>query len=958
MSDPSTSSVYQAYEGNTYLFGGNAPYVEEMYENYLANPGSVPDNWRSYFDALQHVPAADGSNARDVPHQPVVNAFAERAKQGTTRVVQASGADSELGRQRTAVQQLIAAYRNVGARWADLDPLKRTERPAIPELEPSFYGLRDADLETVFNTSNTFFGRDTMSLRDLLNALRETYCGTIGAEYMYTTDHQHKRWWQQKLEGARTNPQLNADQKKHVLERLTAAEGLERFLHTKYVGQKRFSLEGGESFIVSMDELINEAGAKGVQEIVIGMAHRGRLNVLVNSLGKMPADLFAEFDHTAPEDLPSGDVKYHQGFSSDVTTRGGPVHLSLAFNPSHLEIVNPVVEGSVRARMDRRGDPLGKQVLPIIVHGDAAFAGQGVVMETLALAETRGYSTGGTVHIVINNQIGFTTSDPRDSRSTLYCSDIVKMIDAPVLHVNGDDPEAVVLASQLALDFRMEFQKDVVVDIICFRKLGHNEQDTPSLTQPLMYKKIAAHPGTRKLYADKLAAQGLGDTLGDDMVKAQRAAFDAGKNTSDPVLTNFKSKFAVDWSPYLNKKWTDAGDTAIPTSEWKRLAERVTFVPEGFTVHPLVKKVLDDRAAMGRGDVNVDWGMGEHMAYASLVASGYPVRLSGEDSGRGTFTHRHAVLHDQNREKFDTGTYTPLQNVADNQAPFVVIDSILSEEAVLAFEYGYASNDPNTLVIWEAQFGDFVNGAQVVIDQFIASGEVKWGRVNGLTLMLPHGYEGQGPEHSSARLERFMQLSADTNMQVVQPTTASQIFHILRRQMVRNLRKPLIILTPKSLLRNKDATSPISEFTKGGFQTVIPDHKELKADKVKRLVACSGKVYYDLIKKREERGLDDVAIIRVEQLYPFPHKAFATEVKKYPNLVDVVWCQDEPQNQGAWFFVQHYIHENMVDGQKLGYSGRAASASPAVGYSHLHQEQQKALVEGAFGKLKGFVLTK
>ncbi|RZI69365.1 2-oxoglutarate dehydrogenase E1 component [Variovorax guangxiensis] len=958
MSDPSTSSVYQAYEGNTYLFGGNAPYVEEMYENYLANPGSVPDNWRSYFDALQHVPAADGSNARDVPHQPVVNAFAERAKQGTTRVVQASGADSELGRQRTAVQQLIAAYRNVGARWADLDPLKRTERPAIPELEPSFYGLRDADLETVFNTSNTFFGRDTMSLRDLLNALRETYCGTIGAEYMYTTDHQHKRWWQQKLEGARTNPQLNADQKKHVLERLTAAEGLERFLHTKYVGQKRFSLEGGESFIVSMDELINEAGAKGVQEIVIGMAHRGRLNVLVNSLGKMPADLFAEFDHTAPEDLPSGDVKYHQGFSSDVTTRGGPVHLSLAFNPSHLEIVNPVVEGSVRARMDRRGDPLGKQVLPIIVHGDAAFAGQGVVMETLALAETRGYSTGGTVHIVINNQIGFTTSDPRDSRSTLYCSDIVKMIDAPVLHVNGDDPEAVVLASQLALDFRMEFQKDVVVDIICFRKLGHNEQDTPSLTQPLMYKKIAAHPGTRKLYADKLAAQGLGDTLGDDMVKAQRAAFDAGKNTSDPVLTNFKSKFAVDWSPYLNKKWTDAGDTAIPTSEWKRLAERVTFVPEGFTVHPLVKKVLDDRAAMGRGDVNVDWGMGEHMAYASLVASGYPVRLSGEDSGRGTFTHRHAVLHDQNREKFDTGTYTPLQNVADNQAPFVVIDSILSEEAVLAFEYGYASNDPNTLVIWEAQFGDFVNGAQVVIDQFIASGEVKWGRVNGLTLMLPHGYEGQGPEHSSARLERFMQLSADTNMQVVQPTTASQIFHILRRQMVRNLRKPLIILTPKSLLRNKDATSPISEFTKGGFQTVIPDHKEFKADKVKRLVACSGKVYYDLIKKREERGLDDVAIIRVEQLYPFPHKAFATEVKKYPNLVDVVWCQDEPQNQGAWFFVQHYIHENMVDGQKLGYSGRAASASPAVGYSHLHQEQQKALVEGAFGKLKGFVLTK
>ena len=958
MSDSSTPTAYTAYQGNTYLFGGNAPYVEEMYENYLANPGSVPDNWRSYFDALQNVPAADGTNTRDVPHQPVINAFAELAKQGTTKVVQASGADSELGRKRTAVQQLIAAYRNVGARWADLDPLKRAERPSIPELEPSFYGFADADLETVFNTSNTFFGKDTMSLRELLNALRETYCGTIGAEYMYTTDQNHKRWWQQKLESARTNPKLNADQKKRVLDRLTAAEGLERFLHTKYVGQKRFSLEGGESFIVAMDELINRAGEKGVQEIVIGMAHRGRLNVLVNSLGKMPADLFAEFDHTAPEELPSGDVKYHQGFSSDVSTPGGPVHLSLAFNPSHLEIVNPVVEGSVRARMDRRGDKEGDSVLPVLVHGDAAFAGQGVVMETLALAETRGYYTGGTVHIVINNQIGFTTSDPRDSRSTLYCTDIVKMIDAPVLHVNGDDPEAVVLCMQLALEFRQEFNKDVVIDIVCYRKLGHNEQDTPSLTQPLMYKKIAQHPGTRRLYADKLAAQGLGETLGDDMVKAYRAAMDAGKHTIDPVLTNFKSKYAVDWSPFLNKKWTDAGDTAIPTTEWKRLAEKITTVPQGFTVHPLVKKVLDDRAAMGRGDVNVDWGMGEHMAFASLVASGYPVRLSGEDSGRGTFTHRHAVLHDQNREKFDEGTYVPLQNVADNQAPFVVIDSILSEEAVLAFEYGYASNDPNTLVIWEAQFGDFVNGAQVVIDQFIASGEVKWGRVNGITMMLPHGYEGQGPEHSSARLERFMQLAADANMQIVQPTTASQIFHVLRRQMVRSLRKPLIIMTPKSLLRNKDATSPLSEFVKGGFQTVIPDSRDLKAEKVKRLIACSGKVYYDLAKKREEKEADDVAIIRVEQLYPFPHKAFAAEIKKYPNLVDVVWCQDEPQNQGAWFFVQHYIHENMQEGQKLGYSGRAASASPAVGYSHLHQEQQKALVDGAFGKLKGFVLTK
>ncbi|MEI6598982.1 MAG: 2-oxoglutarate dehydrogenase E1 component [Comamonadaceae bacterium] len=955
-----TSSVYQAYRANTHLFGGNAPYVEEMYENYLANPGSVPDSWRDYFDALQHVPALDGSNSKDVPHLPVISAFADRAKHGGTRVVLASS-DAEMGRKRTAAQQLIAAYRTVGARWADLDPLKRTERDKIPELDPAFYGFSDADQEAVFNTSNTFFGKDTMSLREMMNALRQTYCGTIGAEYMYITDQNQKRWWQQKLESIRSQPDFTPEKKRHILDRLTAAEGLERFLHTKYVGQKRFSLEGGESFIASMDELIQGGGAVGLQEIVIGMAHRGRLNVLVNSLGKMPADLFAEFDHTAPEDLSSGDVKYHQGFSSDVATPGGPVHLSLAFNPSHLEIVNPVVEGSVRARMDRRSDPRGLQVLPILVHGDAAFAGQGVVMETLALAETRGYCTGGTVHIVINNQIGFTTSDPRDTRSSIYCSDIVKMIKAPVLHVNGDDPEAVVLATQIALQYRMEFQKDVVVDIVCFRKLGHNEQDTPALTQPLMYKKIAQHPGTRKLYAERLAAQGLGATLGEDMVKATRAALDAGKNTFNPVLTNFKSKYAVDWTPYIGKKWTDAGDTALPPAEWKRLAERLTTLPPSITPHQLVKKVYADRAAMGRGEIPVDWGMGEHMAFASLVAGGYPVRLSGEDCGRGTFTHRHAVIHDQNREKFDEGTYTPLQNVADGQAPFVVIDSILSEEAVLGFEYGYASNDPSTLVIWEAQFGDFANGAQVVIDQFIASGEVKWGRVNGITLMLPHGYEGQGPEHSSARLERFMQLSADTNMQVVQPTTASQIFHILRRQMVRNLRKPLIILTPKSLLRAKDAASPLSEFTKGCFQTVIPENKDeviRKADKVKRVVACSGKVYYDLVKKREEKVMDDVAILRVEQLYPFPHKAFAAELKKYPNAAELVWCQDEPQNQGAWFFVQHYILENMADGQKLGYSGRAASASPAVGYSHLHQEQQKTLVEGAFGKLKGAVLTK
>jgi 2-oxoglutarate dehydrogenase E1 component len=951
--------MMQESRDNSYLFGGNAPYVEELYESYLHDPTSVGDHWRTYFDSVKQVPAVDGSSRTDIAHGPIVASFAERAKQGPIRTISDS-ASSDMGRKRVAVQQLIAAYRNVGNRWADIDPLKRTERPDIPELDPAFYGFTDGDMDIVFNISNTFFGRTEMSLRDLMQALRETYCGTIGVEYMFIADQKIKKWWQEKLESIRSKPAFDVDKKRQILDRVTAAEGLERYLQAKYVGQKRFSLEGGDSFIPCMDELIHQAGAKGVQEIVIGMAHRGRLNVLVNTLGKMPKDLFAEFEHKGPETLPAGDVKYHQGFSSDISTPTGPVHVSLAFNPSHLEIVNPVVEGSARARMDRRGDVLGQQVLPVLVHGDAAIAGQGVMQETLSMAEVRGYSTGGTVHIVINNQIGFTTSDPRDLRSSLYCTDIMKIIDAPVLHVNGDDPEAVVLATQLAMDFRTQFHKDVAIDIVCFRKLGHNEQDTPSMTQPLMYKIIAAHPGTRKLYADKLEAEGsLPLGAGDLMVKEYRAAMDAGIQTSDPVLSNYKGKFAVDWSPFLNKKWTDEADTAIPLTEWKRLAERVSSVREGFKVHPLVEKVLNDRAAMGRGEINIDWGMGEHMAFASLVASGYPVRLSGEDSGRGTFTHRHAVLHNQNREKWDTGVYIPLRHIAKDQAPFLVIDSILSEEAVLGFEYGYASAEPNTLTIWEAQFGDFANGAQVVIDQFIASGEVKWGRANGLVMMLPHGYEGQGPEHSSARLERFMQLCADTNMQVIQPTTASQIFHVLRRQMIRQFRKPLVLLTPKSLLRNKEAASPLSEFTKGKFHTVLPERDEaIDPKEVVRLVMCSGKVYYDLVKQRAEKKITDVAIIRLEQLYPFPHKALATELKKYPKVEEVIWCQDEPQNQGAWFFVQHNILDNMTDGMKLAYAGRPASASPACGYAHLHQEQQKSLLNAAFAKLKGYVITK
>jgi len=953
--------MMQAFQQNSYLFGANAPYLEELYEQYLSNPAAVSEQWREYFERMQLVPASDGAvTSRDQAHAPIVESFAQRAK-ANAFITPVGNKDASIARKQVHVQSIIAAYRFLGNRWADLDPLHRQQRPAIPELEPAFYDLTEADMDQTFAASNTYFGTENMTLRDIIHALRDTYCGTIGAEFMYISDPTQKRWLQQRLEGCLSTPKFSVEKKRSILEQLTAAEGLERYLHTKYVGQKRFSLEGGESFIACMDEVIQRSGEKGVQEIVIGMAHRGRLNVLVNTLGKMPSDLFAEFEgKIVDEGLSAGDVKYHKGFSSDVSTPGGPVHLSLAFNPSHLEIVNPVVEGSVRARQDRRGDTAGRQVLPVLVHGDAAFAGQGVVMETLNLAQTRGYGTGGTIHIVINNQIGFTTSDPRDCRSTLYCSDVVKMIEAPVLHVNGDDPEAVILATQIAVDFRTEFAKDIVIDIICFRKLGHNEQDTPALTQPLMYKKIAQHPGTRKLYADKLETQGIiAAGEGEVFVKAYRTAMEEGRHTEEIVLTNYKSKFAVDWAPFLNRKWTDSADTAVPLAELKRLSERITTVPKDFKLHSLVESLMANRRAMGQGEVNLDWGMGEHLAFASLVASGYPVRITGQDCGRGTFTHRHAVLHDQNREKWDSGTYIPLQNVAEGQAPFTIIDSVLSEEAVLAFEYGYSAAEPNALVIWEAQFGDFVNGAQVVIDQFISSGEAKWGRACGLTLMLPHGYEGQGPEHSSARPERFLQLCAENNMQVVQPTNAAQIFHVLRRQMIRLFRKPLVILTPKSLLRNKDASSSLSELAKGHFLTVIPEQDaQIKAEKVKRVLVCSGKVYYDLVHSRKERNAQDVAIIRVEQLYPFPHKAFAEELSRYSHAKEVVWVQDEPQNQGYWLFVQHHILENMHEGQKLAYAGRAAAASPAVGYYSKHIEQQKILLDNAFSRLKGFIQTK
>jgi 2-oxoglutarate dehydrogenase E1 component len=935
---------------NSYLFGGNAPFIEELYEKYLVNPQSVPDEWRDYFDRMQDLP---GATDKDVAHAPVVESFVQRAKRGefgAERTLASEPVTPE--RLQVAALLLVTAYRIAGSRWATVDPLKRMPRPQIPELEPAYYDLKEADLDQTVN-AGSFVGIERTSLRNLVQALRDTYCRNIGFEYMFISDRAQRQWIQERIEPVRGAPKVSTEEQKRLLQKLTEAEHLERYLHTRYVGQKRFSLEGGESVIPSIDELIQRAGAAGVQEIVIGMAHRGRLNVLVNVLGKMPKDLFQEFEGKHAAELPSGDVKYHNGFSSDISTSGGPVHLSLAFNPSHLEIVNPVVEGSVRARQRRRDDKSGDQVLPILIHGDAAFAGQGVVMETLNLSGTRGYGTGGTVHLIVNNQIGFTTSDPRDARSTIYCTDVAKMVEAPIFHVNGDDPEAVLFVTRLALDFRQTFHKDVVIDIVCFRKLGHNEQDEPAVTQPLMYKKISQHPGTRKLYADKLVTQGvLGEADPEAMIKAYRDTLDAGQQTVSPVLSNFKSKFAVDWAPFLNSKWTDAADTHVPLAELQRLAERLTAVPEGFKLHPTVARVIEARRQMAAGKLPVDWGMAETLAYGSLLSNGYDVRLSGQDTARGTFAHRHAVLHDQDRERWDQGVYVPLQNIGKDQGDFVVIDSVLSEEAVVGFEYGFSTAEPNALVIWEAQFGDFVNGAQVVIDQFISSGETKWGRVCGLTMFLPHGYEGQGPEHSSARLERFLQLCAEHNQQVCVPTTAAQIFHLLRRQMLRPFRKPLVVMTPKSLLRKKEASSSIQDLANGSFQTVIAEIEALEPKEVKRVIACCGKVYYDLLAKRTETKRGDVAIIRVEQLYPFPHKQFEAEMKRYPNALEVVWCQEEPQNQGAWYQSAHYFRENMRDDQKLYYAGRQASASPAGGYMARHNERQKALVDQAFGKYK------
>ena len=941
--------MMQEWQTDSCLFAASASFVETLYEEYLQDSARLSQEWQDYFSGLQST-LQGSSSVPDKAHSPVVRSFVQAAGK-SVRPPDSSDAIPYLEREhkQVSVLRMINAYRFLGVHHAILNPLGHLERQVVPELDPAFHGLTDADMDTVFDTGS-LVGPDHAPLREIVRVVRKTYCSSIGAEFMYINNTEQKRWIQQRLEGTRASPEYSAEYKRHILERLTAAEGLERYLHSRYVGQKRFSGEGSESLTPLLDNLLQRAGGKGVQETVIGMAHRGRLNVLVNTLGKMPADLFREFEGTQVQELTGGDVKYHQGFSSTLSTPGGPMHLTLAFNPSHLEIVNPVVEGSVRARQHRLKDKSGDLVLPVLLHGDAAYAGQGVVMETLNLSQTRGFGTGGTIHIIINNQIGFTTSDPRDVRSTLYCSDVSKMIEAPVFHVNGDDPEAVVMVTEIALDFRMQFHKDVVIDMVCYRRLGHNEQDEPMVTQPLMYRHINRHPGTRALYAAALEQAGIipaGEA--DTMIQVYRDAMDAGHNPNKTILYDYVNPQRINWMPFLQGvKWDERIVTGLPLASLKELAQRLTVIPDGFMLHPRVEKIMADRRLMSEGKLPLDWGMAENMAYASLLKQGYPVRISGQDSGRGTFFHRHAELHDQNRQKRDEGIYVPLRNISPGQADFVIINSLLSEEAVLGFEYGYATSAPNELIVWEAQFGDFANGAQVLIDQFITSGEVKWGKLCSLVMMLPHGYEGQGPEHSSARLERYLQLCAEYNIQVCVPSTPAQMFHMLRRQMIRPLRKPLVIMSPKSLLRHKQSVSTLEDLAASAFRPLIPETEALDPKTVRRLIVCCGKIYYELLAYRQEKGITDMAIIRLEQLYPFPHDDFQEEINRYMQAKEILWCQEEPRNQGAWHRIRHYLAQHMRPEQVLGYAMRASSASPAVGYLSKHVFQQKELITTAF----------
>ncbi len=923
------------WAATSYLSGGSAAYVEGLYESFLEDSGSVSQEWQDFFNQLK----ANGTGPADVSHDAIRQHFAELVRQPKKSVV---AGDVLQERKQRCVEQLILAYQVHGHLAAHFNALD-TPIETVVDLQLSAHGLTDTDLNKKFAVPDLMAAPES-TLSDIIARLKATYCASIGAEFMYITDPEELHWIKTRFESSATHYKPSPEVQRKILKDLTAADGLEKYLGSKYPGQKRFSLEGGDSFIPFIQSVIETASTYKIEEVVFGMAHRGRLNMLVNVMGQPPRELFQEFEGTREFGLTSGDVKYHLGFSSDIEAASSvPVHLSLAFNPSHLEVISAVVLGSVRARHDRHRDGQGTKAMAVLVHGDAAIAGQGIVMETLNMSDTRGYGTQGSIHIVINNQVGFTTSNPCDSRSSRYCTDIAKMINAPVFHVNADNPEAVVFLAQLAVEYRQRFKKDIFVDIVGYRRHGHNEADEPMATQPLMYEKIKAHKTAREIYAERLVSSGvLMQDEADKMVDDYRVSLDKG----EPVVKTISGaghRLAKSFVRYLGTPSEGSESTTVSEKILKKLAKQLFTLPEGFNVQRQVGGVINARLNMAKGEIPFDWGFAENLAYATLLVEGYDVRISGQDCRRGTFAHRHAALHDQK-----TGDcIVPLQQLDSEKANFQIYDSLLSEVGVLGFEFGYGMTAPNGLVIWEAQFGDFGNGAQVIIDQFLSSSWQKWKRVCGLVLLLPHGYEGMGPEHSSARLERYLQLCAQDNMQVCVPSTPAQVFHMLRRQVIRAYRSPLVVMSPKSLLRHKLAVSSMEDLSAGQFQLVIPEIDKIKADAVRKVILCSGKVYYDLLEQRRERDIKDIAIVRIEQLYPFPYKELAAVLALYKKTTQVVWCQEEPHNQGAWFITKHRLEKCLTSKQTLVYAGRPASASPAVGYPALHKQQQVDLVNEA-----------
>ena len=923
--------------GSSHISAGHAAYLEGLYETFLNNPEELSKEWFDFFTNLPKLPNSNG----EISHQKIINEFRNFSRNSD---VLKKSVDERQGK----VIRLIQSYRNRGHLKAKLDPLGMMERRLVEDLNIEFHGLSHEDLNEEFYTDTFNTEAEKLPLRDIIQKLEDIYCGVIGIECNHIMDSSERRWFQNKFESKLKGYSFNEKEKLNIYERLNSAEGLAKYLSAKYPGMKRFGIDGAESLVPLVETVIQDCGSLGASQICFGMAHRGRLNLLVNVLGKLPSDLFSAFSEDFElEGASTGDVKYHLGFSSNFDTPGGEVHVSLFNNPSHLEIVDPVVIGSVRARQDRINDKDRSKVIPVLLHGDAAFSGQGVVMESLQMSQTRGFNVGGTIHIIVNNQIGFTTSNVNDSRSTDYSSDVAKIIQAPVIHVNGDDPEMVVNAAKIACKYRNKFKKDIVIDLFCYRRRGHNEADDPSATQPLMYEKISNHPSVLNQYENNLMKEGILDAEQSKKIKSNyRKSLEGGESVAKNLAKKPNDSLWFDWEPYLDVKWWPKVDTKYSKKELKKLGKEIISVPKEFNMGSQASKIFADRHEMNQENIPLNWGYAEVMAYATLLKDGYPIRLTGQDVRRGTFSHRHACIFDS-----QTGMgHISLSELAEkNKTSFDIYDSLLSEEAVLGFEYGYSATWPSGLTIWEAQFGDFANGAQVVIDQFIVSAQHKWERLSGLIMLLPHGYEGQGPEHSSARIERFLQLCASENIQVCVPSSPKQIFHLLRRQAIRKMRTPLIVISPKSLLRNPQAVSMLDDLSDGSFECVIDDELDNKND-VKKIIMCSGKVFYELIEKRNKEKRHDIAIIRIEQLYPFPYDDLEEILLRYQNVHEYIWCQEEPLNQGAWFSHRHRIQrvlDRLGNNNEVKLVSRPPAAAPAVGLMKLHLKQQETLINEA-----------